>query len=346
MRVSARLHASLALLAVVSALAGCGGGGAATTTSTTPADAPRARRGREADEFPLDAPTPVPGTGVTLRAPRGSEPVPYGAGFVHRTRRLQLMVASADGPPELIANVLEGMAQGAEEVEHEEVSVAGRTATLHVDQQEQGDIVLERVWLTLTEGSRAVVVAGAYDAERGERLRGLVRASLLTLAWDPTTPLDPEVAVGFRVDVPEGLTLDRSSTNSVTYGLPGAAMPPTPGSPALFVLPVGVQVPESQRDEACAAILAQAGPVPDDQVRTRSTIRQGELEGCEVTGFQDAELPDGSELSLATYAAVVFQGDATLLVAGMARDSERDTWLPRFAASARTVRGTRVEPTR
>lgn len=329
---------SASLVAIALALGGCGARAATPQTTTAAETARESTR----DELPLDPPVLVAGTGVTLRAPRGSEPVPFGAGFVHRNRRIQMLVAAAQGDAAVIAAFERGIANDAETESTEEVEISGRTVTLHIDRQEAGqDVEIERVWVLVTEGDRAFVVAGAYDSARSERVRALVRASVLTAQWDPTLPLDPEAAVGFALRAPEGLVLDRSTTSSVTYGVEGRMTPPVMGSPTVFLIPIPAMVPLAQRDEACEPILFQAGPVPDEQVRTRGRIESDDLEGCEVTGWQENERPDGTTARLATYASLLYVGDETFLVAGVVDEAEQESWLPRFAAAARTVASAR-----
>lgn len=324
-----------------SAAAGCGGarGGGASSAGATSGQERSATTGASPDDtLPLDPPVAVPGTGVTLRAPRGSEPVPFGAGFVHRARRIQMLIAAARGDADVMAGFERGIASDAEPLSTEEVQVAGRAVTLHVDRQETGqDLLLERVWVLVREGDRAFVVAGAYDASRSERVRDLVRASVLSAEWDGAATLDPEAAVGFQLRAPEGLSLDRSTTSSITYGVEGRMVPPQLGAPTLFLIAVPAQVPLAQRDDACEPILFQAGPVPDDHVRTRGRIETDEVEGCEVTGWQENDGPDGEAVRLATYAAIVYLADETLLVAGVVAEGERDAWMARFAEAARTV---------
>jgi hypothetical protein len=335
---------TVAAVGLAWAMAGCGGPARTSEGGTTSAASARGSAGGEADEqgaLPLDPAREVAGTGVTLRAPRGSEPTPFGAGFVHRARRIQMLVAAAHGGAEVIEAFRRGIETNAEEVSTEEVEVDGRSTTLHVDRQASGELELERVWVLIREGERAFVVAGAYDATRSERVRDLVRASVLSARWSPTEALDPEAAVGFRLEAPEGLVLDRSTTGSVTYGREGQMVPPVIGSPTLFLIAVPVQVPEAQRDEACEPILAQVGPVPDEQVRSRERIETERIEGCEVTGWQENETDDGETMRLATYAAVLYLGEDTFLVAGVAREDEAETWLPRFAQAARTVSSAR-----
>ena len=289
------------------------------------------------EDLPLDPLRDCPGTGVSIRAPRGSEPNPYGAGFVHRARRVQIIVAAARGSEEVMQAFRAGVEVDAESLSTEEVEIAGRPTTLHIDRQESGDMLVERVWAIVQTGDRAMVVGGMYDAERTERLQALVRASVLTAHWDPMLPLDPEAALGFRLTAPEGLVLERSTTGSVTYGREGEMVPPRLGSPTVFLMALPGTIPISQRDEACEQILVQAGPIPDERVRTRGRFETDAFEGCELTGWQENEQADGTTRRIATYAALLFMADDMFMVAGVAADEEASTWLPRFAEAARTV---------
>jgi hypothetical protein len=277
------------------------------------------------------------GTGVSIRPPRGSEPNPHGAGFVHRARRIQIIVAAARGSAEVIAAFHAGVEVDAESLSTEEVEIAGRPTTLHIDHQESGEMLVERVWAIVETGDRAMVVGGMYDAERSERLQGLVRASVLSAQWDPMLPLDPETALGFRLTAPVGLVLERSTTGSVTYGREGEMVPPRLGSPTVFLMALPGTIPMSQRDDACEQILVQAGPIPDEHVRTRGRFETEAFEGCELTGWQENEQADGTTGRLATYAALIFMADDMFMVAGVVADEDKETWLPRFAEAARTV---------
>lgn len=323
------------LLVALAGSFGCGG--------ASPAPSTRLERAAsaESDDQRLDARREVPGTGVSLRPPRGSEPMPIGAGFVHRTLRVQLFVAAAAGGAEVLAAFRRGVESDADPEVSEDVVVAGRPARLRVDRQTSRELAIERVWALIEDDGRAFVVAGAYDAARSDRLRPLLRASILSAEWSPEAPLDPELAVGFRLRPPEGLVLDRSSTGSIAYGREGQLVPPVVGAPTLFLIPVPTVVPLAQRDELCEPILAQLGPVPDERVRSRGRIETDDVEGCEVTGWQEHQESEGQRRMLATYAAIVFRADETFLVAGVVADAEREAWLPRFAAAARTVSAAR-----
>jgi hypothetical protein len=296
------------------------------------------------DELPLDPPTVVPGTGVTLRPPLGSRPLPVGAGFVHARRRIQMVVATARGDEAVVHGVEASLGADADELSHEDVTIGGRPTRLVVDTQMAGDIELERVWIftrsTAAEGGdRALAIVAAYQSDRSERLRPLVRAALLSTVWDTSTPIEPERAVGYHlVTPPEGLVAEPQVVSTLTYAVPGSTPTPASGNPALLVVPIPMQIPAAQRVSACEQILVQAGPVSADTITSRATITMEDATGCEVFGTQTLEHPaEGGPSEIATYAALIFVGDASFMVAGFVDARERETWAPRFSAAARTV---------
>lgn len=291
------------------------------------------------DELPLDPPVLVPGTGVTVRAPAGSTALPVGAGFMHARRRIQMVVAVAQGDEGVLHGVEASLGADADVLVEEDVTIGTRQAHLVVDSQMAGEIELERQWILMRDGDRAMAIVAAYLADRSERLRPLVRAALMSAQWDTATPLDPERAVGFRLATPpEGLVVEPSVVSTLTYAMPGTAPTPASGNPALLVVPIPMQIPEAQRAAHCEEILLQAGPVSGDSVTSRATIDQEGVDGCEVFGTQELEEPAaGGPSSIATYAALVFVGDASFMVAGFVDARQRDTWAPRFSAASRTV---------
>lgn len=318
---------------------GCGGG-AATPAATGESAGTEGGETAEAsdEEYPLDELAAVPGTGISLRAPRGSDILPTGAGFVHSRRRIQVLVAETQGPDELIESFRDQLTTGTEvEVEPETIMLSGVEATLGVDRQANGDMELERVWIFARQGDRAVAVIGAYLAERSERYRGLVTASVRSAVWDRDIAIDAEQALGFGLSI-EGLVVDRTSSSPLVYALEGASVPPSPSEPRLFVMSIPVAVPAEQRSEVCEEILFQAGPVSEESARSHHEIATDELEGCEVEGLQENEDPEEGEPDAAmTYAAIVFHDDGTFMVAGIVDAEQRDTWIERFQAATRTL---------
>jgi len=333
------------LATILVALAiGCGGAPATTATEDESTGGDRADAEETSSEFPLDDLVSVPGTGIHLRAPRGSDLLPTGAGFVHSRRRLQVLVAETQGPDDQLDAFRAQLIEGAEEeVEPITIDFGGVEATLGVDRQTSGEMELERVWLYARSGDRAVAVIGAYLAERSERYRELVTASVRSAVWDRETPIDAEQALGFALTV-EGLVLDRGSSSPVVYTLADAAVPPSPAEPRLFVMSLPVAVPAAQRAEVCEEILFQAGPVSEEHARNHEDIRTDELEGCEVEGLQENASPEEGEPDAAmTYAAILFHDDGTFMVAGIVDAERRDEWIERFQAASRTLHRVREE---
>lgn len=344
-------------LLLAAALAACGGGAARPDAGTASGSggegsSDRASRDDDADresdesedeeeepeeEFPLEDRAAVAGTGVSLRAPRGSDPMPTGSGFVHARRRIQVLVAEAQGPDEVLDGFRETLTtEGIPEIDNETVTISGREATFGIDRTETGDVEIERVWVMVREGDRAMAVVGAYLAERSERYRGLVRASVLSAEWDPSLAIDAEQATGFGMEV-EGLVLDRTATTPVTYAPAGAAVPPSPTDPRLFLLALPVNIPPADRDDVCEQLLLQAGPVDEDHVETRGEIETDELGGCEVTGLVTPSEAADDDTEVAAYAAVVFHDDGIFLVAGLGGSTEGPMWMERYAEAARSL---------
>jgi hypothetical protein len=293
----------------------------------------------EEEEFPLEDVGVVAGTGVSVRPPRGADPMPTGSGFMHTRRRIQILVAEAEGSDAVLDAFREQLTgEGTPEIDPEDIDVSGHTGTLGIDRVENGDVELERVWVMVREGDRAMAVIGAYLADRSERYRGLVRASVTSAEWDPSIPIDAEQAMGFAMDV-EGLVLDRTATSPLTYAPSGAAVPPSPNDPRLFLLALPVNIPTADRDDVCEQLLLQAGPVDEDHVVSRGEIETDELGGCEVVGAITPPATDEDEDpdEVSAYAAIIFHDDGIFLAAGLGGSTDGAAWMERFAEAARSL---------
>ena len=51
------------------------------------------------------------------------------------------------------------------------------------------EVELERQWILVRDGDRAMAIVGAYLADRSERLRPLVRAALAAAEMTPCQPI-------------------------------------------------------------------------------------------------------------------------------------------------------------
>jgi hypothetical protein len=342
---SARSSRVIAALALV--LGACGGArpppAQDATSAATGAERERreqrARRPSADEEMPLGEPVAIPGTGVTLRPPRGTERSSYGSTLLHRRRRIQMLVWAAEGDLASHQQFRAGLTADAERVEDEEVQVDGTPATLTVDRMEQSGTGIERVWVLVRRGTRSIAAMGLYAADRADTLRDLVRASLLSIDFDETAPLDPEAALGWRVAGIEGLQLVRASSMNVSYSVDGQAPRNGDGDPALFLTPVPMELGESERAVLCDPILAQLVQIPADVEVQRAAIANGELQGCEVSAIAPAppEGTRGAPPQLAVYFALLFRGGGAFLVAGTVEQARREPWLTRFRAAARTL---------
>jgi len=278
--------------------------------------------------------TAVPGTGVTLRPPLGSEPMPFGGGFVSRRSRVQLSVVVAQGGEELLEAMRTGGSGEAPEPDAEdEVTLAGVDARIGRDRVQTQAGVLERMWLMAHDGSRALGVIAMYEAERAEAYRGGIREALESVEWDREATIDAAAALGIQLGPIEGMELSRRSTANVVYLPPGSPFPPEPNTPVLTVSPLPMAVPPDQVARACPQIAARLVPAPSADVELEGVIDDGSLPGCERLALMDTESGD----RVATYAGLVFHEGAPLLVTASVAADDVETWQPRFASAARSV---------
>lgn len=356
-----RLMSTVAALIIAHALVACGGARPIQDESTVESGREGGRRARrapragetaerdpEADEeaededdereervageedFPLGERIAIPGTGVSVEPPRGTQRSASGSTLVHPRRRIQIVVAAAEGDLSIHQQFRSGMRAEAEEVESRELEVDGVPATLIVDRMQQGDVELERVWVVLRDGTRSAAVMGLYSADRSEQLRDYVMASVLTTQVDPSVEVDPEAALGWRIEPGEGLQLVRAASTNVTYSTDGQP-PPGVGAPMMMMMPLPIDVPAAQRAELCPQILSQLVQVAEGADSQASTITGEDLTGC------DRSVTTTEEPRLATYAALVFRGDAAFMILGSTEARGREPWIARFRAAARTL---------
>lgn len=281
-------------------------------------------------DFPLGERVTIPGTGVSLEPPRGTERSASGSTLVHPRRRLQIVIAAAEGDLSVHQQFRSGLRASAEELESEEIQVNGVPATLVIDRMEQGQTQLERVWIVARQGTRSVAVMGLYAANRSEQMRAYLRTSVLTTQIDAAVAIDPEAALGYRIDPGTGLQLVRAASTNVTYSTDGQP-PPGVGQPMMLLMPLPIDVPATERTELCPQILGQLVQLSGGPDLQQGTIEGGELTGCDrsVTTTEDPRL--------ATYTALVFRGDAAFMILGSTEASGGTRWLPRFRAAARTL---------
>ena len=284
----------------------------------------------------------VPGTGVSLQAPEGAQPMPFAAGFIDVRRRLQISVVVAEGPPEILESFRHGAGGDGPRPEavgqEEAVQISQVEGRLGRDRIDTGDAQLERTWVLAhdAERQRGMAVVATYEAGRAMSVRRMVAASLRTAEWDPSTTIDASEALGITLGAIEGLELNRGSTSSLVMVQPGTTMPPDTRAPAVMAAPLPMRVPPEQVDAACPRLLQELLRMPPDALEAEGTIDDGTLQGCERSGT--LETPEGP---VATYAAALFHEGLPILVTGSVGADDFAAWRPRFAQAARSLRITR-----
>lgn len=274
----------------------------------------------------------VPGTGVRLRPPVGSQPIPFGSGFLAMRHRIQISVVVAEGPAEML-DAVRSQGGGRPHGALETVTIAGHPARIGRDRIQTQASQLERTWLLAHDGSRGLAVVATYEVTRAEQAWPAMRESFSSLEWDPGASVDPTLALGLEVGAVEGLTMSRATTANVVLLGSGASFPPEPGQPVVTISPLPMQLASEQSSRVCAQLVARLLPVPSDEIQLEGAIENGPLPGCERLATADAE---GQRL--ATYAAIVFTESTPILVTGSVDAAELRRWRPRFVSAARSVR--------
>jgi hypothetical protein len=287
------------------------------------------------DELPpveLGEAVAVPGTGVTMRPPEGSQRIPFGAGFLAMRHRIQISVVVAEGSPSLLDAV---RAQGGAQAhgEPETVTISGQEGRIGRDRIRTQAGALERSWLLVHDGTRGLAVVATYEVTRAEQAWPAMREALTGVTWDRETPIDPAVALGIQVGDIEGLTLSRATTANVVLLGPGASFPPQPGQPVVTISPLPMQLASEQSARVCEQLVARLLPVPSSDIQLEGAIENGPLPGCERLATAEAE---GQRL--ATYAAIVFTSNTPILVTGTVDATQVRRWRPRFVSAARSIR--------
>lgn len=275
--------------------------------------------------------TEVPGTGVAMRPPEGSQPMPFGAGFLSMRDRIQISIVVAEGPPEMLDAVRGG--GGEADGPEEQVSISGHAARMGRDRLHTQAGELERTWLMAHDGHRGLAVVATYEASRAPRARPAMQESLASVTWDAAVQLDAAAALGIQVGNVEGFTTSRATTANVVLLGRGASFPPEPGQPVVTISPLPMQLASDQAAHVCEQLVARLLPVPTSAIEQEGAIEDGPLPGCERLATADAE---GHRL--ATYAALVFANQTPILVTGTVEASEIARYRARFASAARAVR--------
>jgi hypothetical protein len=283
----------------------------------------------------LAEPAAVPGTGVTVRPPEGSQRMPFGAGFIAPRARIQMSVVVAEGDESVLESIRTGGTQQAPPPDHEEeVTVSGQTGRLGRDRVRTPAGILERTWLLVHDGTRGLGVVATYEADRAEAYRPVLRESLGGVEWDRDATLDASAALGVEVGPVEGLEPSHRSTANLVLIEPDAPFPPEAGQAVVTVAPLPMQVPPDQVRRACSTIAARLVPAPAADVTHEGDVEDGELPGCER--LATAETQDGQRV--VTYAALLFQNGMPVLLTGSVGAEHLETWRERFASAARSVR--------
>ncbi len=329
---------TLPLLLVPVLLAACGGPPGSAAHDTTPAAGATTTVPSVDVEHELGSRQSVPGTGISLRPPSGSQQPPVGTGFVDPQRRIQLAVELVEGSADLRQSFEHSLLDGVHVDGHDAVTVHGLHGTLGRGHRQAGSVDVAMRWLLVEHGQRKIAIIGAWPRHDDE-YAPLIEASLKSTQWDPSASIDPEAAIGVHIGPVEGLELDKSGTGNLAMKPAGQTAPPQPGDPSLVVMPLPLMVPEARRASVCSQLLQRATPVHDLDTDHIAPVEGGTMAACDATGTAHTPAPNARDF--ATYSAIAMGDTGTFLVIGLAPSDASDAWITRFRAGVRSIRTTR-----
>ena len=142
----------------------------------------------------------IPGTGVTLRPLRGAEAVPFTTGYRLAEPPVELQVIVQQGPEEILDRIRSGALPNAptpEAVERVRISGLDGRVGYDVVRLPQGSI--ERSWLLVHDGERALAVMTTYRADTAGQVRPAVQQQLRRVTWDHEVEIDASAALGVEI---------------------------------------------------------------------------------------------------------------------------------------------------
>lgn len=288
---------------------------------------PGAAQGESEAQFPS-------GLSIGLVPPEGMFPAIEFLGF--EDRRTGAAITIFELPAEAYERVVADFTdqnlreQGFIDPQREEVSVEGvREAVLITGEQDIGRLIISKTILIAAGEERTGLIVAERIADSARYDGATMREALMTVTFRPPPTLEERVAAlpfsvgdfaGFR---PVGVIANASVvlTDGPLDDSPDLAQP------IVLVANVpGGAIPPDQRDAIARQALFGIQDVRDIRVERSEGFRQRNAEWHEVVALARTET--GHEaVVIQTFR---FTASGLIRVVGLAREAEREQWLPRF----------------
>lgn len=279
--------------------------------------------------------TRIPGTRVSLEIPDGFSLATTFTGLMNAETGTSVMVNVLEAP---IGEILKSFIDV--ELAHSsglEVSMIAerpfgdhRGTWVEATQLAAGQEYSKRVWV-FGHGESTIQVVGTCASLRAAQDLPILLRVLGSTRWEPTLTLDPFEGLSFDLTDLAGMqyasrlssmlmfTPDGELGKGKPIFLGGPSMAPTPGAPQAYA---------KRRFRS---------------VKSYRRVRPGDLEPLEIDGlhgFECVATAEDRELETPTfiYNVMLFEGDAYWIFQGLAAESEREQFLPRFQRMARGFR--------
>lgn len=300
-------------------------GGARAQEGAAPSAASEAAE--EGPQFPV-------GLSIGLTPPEGMYPAIEFLGFEDRRTGAAITIFElpADSFERVVADFTDEnlTAQGFAQPARESVSIEGvREALLITGEQDVGRFIVSKTILIAAGEERTALIVAERIADNARYSGEVIREALLSIAFRPPPTLEERVAglpfrlgdlAGFR---PVGVVANASLI--LTEGAEDEA--PDLEQPLVMVANVpGGAVPPDQREAFARQALFAIQDVRDVRIERAEGFRQRNADWFEVV----ARARTAAGRDAVVIQTFRFTPQGLIRIVGLARNDERDQWLPRF----------------
>lgn len=281
------------------------------------------------------APTPIPGTRVSLPVPPGFTAATGFPGLMSPDAGASIVVAELPGPFEALREgfskerlASRGIALGASQ----EVQVSGYPGVLlHATQNVQGNAY--RKWLLVFGDDSSTVSITANVPQILEKDLGKeVVSALRATRWDPTRTRDLAAGLGFQVGESEHLKISQRIANGLILEPPGGSR--DPDKPFLVVAPS-----TSATEIQDLAVFAKARLTQMRSVQQPSVVNERSLviDGMPAHELVAQGVDVRSGASIIVYQAIAYNGALYFLLQGFSPQKGSDVYVPEFRSIAESL---------
>lgn len=280
----------------------------------------------------------VRGTRVLVRLPPGFSPATSFAGFQDPERGLALMVSELSAPFEVVSagfedgGTLEGQGM---KVLRRRTHRNGRYPglLLEVEQRTKAGDFYKWIWLFGSQ-EECVIVLGACALDQGETHTDLLKALVLSSAWDAERTVDRDSALVFELGDTGGMERVEVVSGALGYMPPRG---PFGGKDrrALFLCAPGMTAVPTDREAYARARIQQTATFSNIEIESIEPVEVDGLQGYATLATALDENDGGRSF---IYQVLLSEGMTYWVLSGMGPQPERAELLPLYRKTASSFR--------